>query len=272
MINQNRKLIIGIVGVLLILILLYPSSSNSGEKEISVSLYYVYHFEDDFTPNWYEDTEEATKIAEERLNSLNLFNGYYFTFQTGGEYRIEDVEFGHGAATPEFDQTKTMNKIMQGLIDPETRFLEEKNDSNITIIVFPLSKCVSRQYTIVSGKGSSPIFLSYNAILAEIHYERYIIEHEILHTFGLPDRNCDEGKNCEYPDDEISVMEVKPEKFYLSRSDYISFRFDRVNPIDLSVVATRSGSDRLPRPYISDDGSCPIPITSTREWRLIHGE
>jgi len=272
MIDQNRKLIIGMFGVLFISMLLYPYPSNLADNEISVGLYYVYHFEDDLSPNWYEDTAVASKIAEERLNSLNIFNGYYFTFQIGGAYRIEDVEFGHGTATPEFDKTKTMNKIMQELIDPQSNFLEEKYDSNITILVFPLSKCVSRQYSIISGKGSSPIFLSYNAILAEIHFERFILEHEILHIFGLPDRNCDEGKNCEYPDDEISVMEINPQKFYLSRGDYLRFRTDRVNPINLSTVATRSGSDRLPRPYIGEDGSCPTPVLPTREWRLIHEE
>ena len=272
MINQNRQLIIGIFGVILIIILLYPYSSNLKENEISVGLYYVYHFEDDLSSNWYGDANAASKIAEERLNSLAIFNEYYFTFHIGGAYRIEDVEFGHGAGTPEFDVNKTMNQIMQKLIDPQSNFLEEKYDSNITVLVFPLSKCVSRQYTIVSGQGSTPIFMSYNAILAEIHFERFILEHEILHTFGLPDRNCDEGTNCEYPDDELSVMARLPEKLYLSRSDYLSFNIDSVTPIDMSVVATRDGSDKLPRPRINDDGSCPGKIVPTREWRLIHGD
>jgi len=270
--NQNKRLIVGMSGVILILVLLYPYSSNLEESEISVGLYYVYHFEDDLPLNWYSDTNAASKIAEERMNSLDLLNGYYFTFHIGDVYRIEDVEFGHGSATPEFDEHETMNQIMQELIDPKSNFLEEKYDSNITILVFPLSKCLSRQYTIVSGKGSYPIFLSYNAILAEIHFERFIMEHEILHTFGLPDRNCEEGKNCKYPDDILSVMAENPEKFYLSRGDYLSFRMDRVNPINLSIVATRSVSDKLPRPYVNDDGSCPSPMNPTREWRLIHGE
>jgi hypothetical protein len=271
MIDQNRQLIIGIFGVILIIILLYPYSSNLKENEISVGLYYVYHFEDDLSSNWYGDANAASKIAEERLNSLAIFNEYYFTFHIGGAYRIEDVEFGHGAGTPEFDVNKTMNQIMQELIDPQSNFLEEKYDSNITVLVFPLSKCVSRQYTIVSGQIATPIFMSYNAILAEIHFERFILEHEILHTFGLPDRNCDEGINCEYPDDELSVMGRTPEKLYLSRSDYLSFG-NFLTPIDLSVVATREGSDKLPRPRLNDDGSCPGKIIPTREWRLIHGD
>ena len=272
MINQNRQLIIGIFGVILIMILLYPYSSNLKENEISVGIYYVYHFENDLQLNWYDDVDAATKIAEGRLNSLNLLDGYHVTFQIGSTYRLEDVEFGKGAATPEFDQSKLMNKIIQGLINPKSSFMNEKYDSNITVLVFPLAKCVSRQYTIVSGKGSTPVFLSYNALLAEIHFERYILEHEILHTFGLPDRNCDEGKNCEYPDDNLSIMEINPQKFYLSRGDHLSFTTDRLNPIDLSTVAIRKGSDKLPRPYIGEDGFCPSGIKTTREWRLIHGE
>ncbi len=272
MIDQNRQLIIGIFGVILIMILLYPYPSNLKENEISVGIYYVYHFEDDLLPNWYSDINVASQIAKERMNSLDIFNGYYFTFHTGGIYRIEDVEFGNGAATPEFDENETMNQIMQELIDPKSNFLEEKYDSNITVLVFPLSKCVSRQYTIVSGKGSYPIFLSYNAILAEIHFERFIVEHEILHLFGLPDRNCVKGEHCKYPDDTMSVMEKNPERFYLSRGDYLDFRTDRMNAIDLSVVATRSGSNKLPQPHIDEDGSCHSPVKPTPEWNLIHGE
>ncbi len=257
--------------MVLILLLLYPYSSGLEDQEISVSLYFIYHFDEDLFPSWREDAIAATTIAEKRLNALNLFDDYYFTFSIGDVYQIHDVEFGNGAATPEFDENKTMNLIMQELIS-STNFIETEGKSNITVLVFPLSKCLSRQYTIVSGKGSTPIFLSYNALLSEIHFERFVLEHEILHIFGLPDRDCDTGKNCEYPDDAISVMEIKPQRFYLSRSDYLDFRIDLVTPIDLENVVTRSGSNKLPRPFIDENGDCPISVKSTIEWRLIHGD
>jgi len=261
----------GFFGVVLISLLIYPYPSEVKDQEISVSLYFIYHFEEDLLPSWHEDAVSATTIAEQRLNSLNLFDDYYFTFSIGDVYQIHDVNFGNGTATPEFDENMTMNLILQELIS-STNFLETEGKSNITILVFPLSKCLSRQYTIVSGKGSTPIFLSYNALLSEIHFERFVLEHEILHTFGLPDRDCDKGKNCVYPDDAISVMEIKPLKFYLSRSDYLDFRTDLVKSIDLENVATRSGSNKLPRPFIEENGDCPISVKPTIEWRLIHGE
>ena len=70
----------------------------------------------------------------------------------------------------------------------------------------------------------------------------------------------------------MSVMERNPERFYLSRGDYLDFRTDRMNAIDLSVVATRSGSNKLPQPHIDEDGSCHSPVKPTPEWNLIHGE
>lgn len=265
---KDRRILIGIIGIILITLLLYPSSTE--DKEISVGLYFIYHYEEDLLPNWYEDASKATKIAGERLNSHALTDDYYFTFNVGDVYQVNNVVFGNGSAIPEFDGNKTMNLILQDLIS-YSDFLEIEDKNNITILVFPLSKCISRQYTIVSAKGSTPIFLSYNALLAETHFERYILEHEIFHTFGLPDRDCSAGKNCEYPDDIISVMARTPMRFYLSRSDYLDFRIDRINPIDLVTVSNRNGSERLPRPYINEDGSCPTNVKSTREWRLIYG-
>lgn len=259
------------MGIALILLLIYPYPSQLEDQEISVSLDFIYHFEEDLLPGWQDDAIGATKIAEERLNSLNLFKGFHFTFTIGDTYRIYDVQFGNGTATPEFDENMTMNLIMQELVS-SSNFIEMKGNSNITILVFPLSKCLSRQYTIVSEKGLTPIFLSYNALLAEINFERFIIEHEILHLFGLPDRDCDAAKNCEYPDDVISVMARNPQKFYLSRSDYLDFEIDDVKSIDLVTVSTRSGSNRSPRPFINEDGTCPDNVKSTREWRLIYGD
>ncbi len=270
--EQYRRLFAGSFGVLLIVGLLYPYPSPVSDREISVGVYYIYHFEDDLFESWREDISSAMDIAVGRLNGLDLFDGYLFTYEVAGAYRVDSVEFGHGSATPEFDENRTMNRILLDLLSPLSNFKEAKDVFNITIFIFPLAKCVSRQYAIISGKGSSPVFLSYNALLAEVHFGRFTIEHEILHKFGLPDRKCSDGFKCRYPDDVLSVMAEHPEKFYLSRGDYIDFKVDGIGEIDLSDVANRSGSSRSPRPFIHEDGSCPSSVKSTREWRLVHGE
>jgi hypothetical protein len=266
-----QNIYVATVGIILITGLIYPYSMFEENRKITIRVNYLYHYDDDLLERWKNDFSEAMEIATNRLNQLNLFQGYEFDYIIGDSIQIESVVFGRGSATPEFDENRTMNKILSELISPEKGYKSENLDQNITIFVFPLAKCNSRQYAIVSSKGSSPVFLSYNAILAEIHFERFIIEHEILHKFGLPDRKCSEGINCKYPDDHLSVMAELPQKFYLSRGDYTVFAVDNLNEMDLQDVANRSGSSKSPRPYIEEDGSCPRSIKSTREWRLIYG-
>ncbi len=269
---QKHRYFIGSFGFLIILGLLYPFPSSIEDKEISIGLYYIYHFEDDILDDWREDISTAMDIALNRLNELDLLKGYKFVHEVVGAYRVNSIEFGHGSATPEFDENRTMNIILLELLSPLSAFKNERGLFNISIFVFPLAKCTSRQYAIISGQGASPIFLSYNSVLAELHFDRFTIEHEILHTFNLPDRNCSEGMNCEYPDDVMSIMAKNPEKFYLSRGDYVEFIPGGLREIDLFDIATRNGSSKAASPFIQEDGSCPSSIISTREWRLVHGE
>ncbi|MFQ6134805.1 MAG: hypothetical protein ACE5KU_03190 [Nitrososphaerales archaeon] len=270
--EQYRRFFVGSFGALLIVGLLYPYPSSVREQEISVGVYYIYHFEDDLFESWREDISGAMDIALGRLNGLDIFHGHRFTYEVVGAYRVDSVEFGRGSATPEFDENRTMNKILMELLSPISSFREERGLYNITIFVFPLAKCVSRQYAIITGGGSSPIFLSYNALLAEIHFDRFTIEHEILHIFGLPDRLCSDGVNCRYPDDVLSVMAEHPDKLYLSRGDYVDFEKGGLGEVDLLDVATRHGSSKPPRPFIHEGADCPESIKPTREWRLVYGE
>ncbi len=270
--TQSRNVLVGTVGLLLIAGLLYPSPAPVKLQEISVGVYFIYHFDDDLFDSWRDDVSAAMNIALDRLNGHDIFDGYRFTYEVESAYKVESVEFGRGTATPEFDENRTMNNILMELISPLSSFGAERGQHNVTILVFPLAKCASRQYAIISDKDSSPVFLSYNGLLAEVHFDRFMIEHEILHTFGLPDRNCSEGKNCKYPDDPLSVMAEHPEKFYLSRGDYVDFKKGGLDERALLDIATKSGSSRSPRPVLHEDGSCPPSIKSTREWRLVYGE
>jgi hypothetical protein len=256
----------------LILGLLFPGGVAVEKSEFSVGVYYLYHYDKDLIGGWREETSEAMGIALGRLSGVAILSDYRFTYRVVGAFRIDSVEFGNGTVIPEFDGNRTMNRILDDLLSPGSTFQSAERDFNLTIFVFPLSKCVSKQYIVVSDKGVSPIFLSYNAVLAEIHFDRYAIEHEILHTLGLPDRNCDEGIRCTYPDDPLSVMAVHPEHFYLSRGDYVDFQRQGLNKIDLTDVAVRQGSSKLYDPRLGEDGACVGGLKSTREWRLVYGE
>jgi hypothetical protein len=267
----NPRLIGGCLGVLVILGLLYPTALSAPKQEFTIGIYYLYHFDNDFTTGWRENISAAMDIALNRMNILDSLDNNHFTYKVVDAFRIDTVEFGNGTKIPEFDGNQTMNRILQELVSPDTGFQKENVGFNLTIFVFPLSKCISKQYSIISPADASPIFLSYNGVLAEINFNRFIIEHEILHMFGLPDRLCSENINCSYPDDNLSVMAEHPMHFYLSRSDYANIKRESLKQLDLRYLANNHITSKPYDPRIDENGSCPSGVKSTREWRFVHG-
>ncbi|MBI2937271.1 MAG: hypothetical protein HYY22_03610 [Thaumarchaeota archaeon] len=269
---MNPRLLGGCFGTLLIVGLLYPATLPAPRQEFTIGIYYLYHFDSDLPVGWRENISAAMDTALSRLNTVDLLDNYHFTYKVADALRINKVEFGNGTKIPEFDGNRTMNRILQELISPDSGFQKENTGFNLTIFVFPLSKCISKQYSIISTEGISPIFLSYNGILAETHFNRFIIEHEILHTFGLPDRRCSDNTNCRYPDDNRSVMAEHPAYFYLSRSDYDNIKPEGLKELNLRDTANNHITTKPYDPRLEEDGSCPSGIKATREWRLVHDE
>lgn len=269
---MNRRFFGGLFGVLLILGLLYPYPASTEVREISVGVYYLYHFDEDLVEGWQDEVSEAMEIALDRLNGLDLFEGYGFSYEVVGAFRIGSVEFGGGGGIPEFDGNRTLNRILLELLSPVSDFRRLQREFDVTVFVFPLAKCVSKQFVVISEEGTSPVFLSYNAIVSELRFGRFVIEHEILHKFGLPDRDCEDGLNCRYPDDALSVMAKHPRRLYLSRGDYADFKREGLGETDLFDTAIREGSSKPYRPYLDADGTCPRNVKPTKEWRFIHGE
>lgn len=267
---NNRVLWSGFC-ILLIIGLLYPATSTTERRQFTIGVYYLYHFNDDLPAKWRENVSAAMDIAIARLNNVDPLDNYQFTYQIVDAFQIKTIKFGDGSNIPEFDSNRTMNRVLQELLSPDSGFQATDNNFSLKIFVFPLSKCISKQYTIISANTASPIFLSYNAVLAEINFDRFMIEHEILHTFGLPDRLCSQGTNCHYPDDNRSVMAEHPAYFYLSRSDYAELKHNGLIQVNLLDLANRPESAKPYDPRLQDNGSCPSGIKPTREWRLIYG-
>ncbi len=271
MTGLDSRLFGGCIGALIIVGLLYPATLPATRQEFTIGVYYLYHFDSDLPTGWRENISAAMDIALSRLNNLDSLGNYHFTYEVVDAYRIDKVKFGNGTKIPEFDGNRTMNRILQELISQDSGFQKENMGFSLTLFVFPLSKCISKQYSIISEEGASPIFLSYNGILAEIYFNRFIIEHEILHMFGLPDRRCDDNLNCRYPDDSRSVMAEQPAYFYLSRSDYANIKQERLKELNLRDIANDHITAKPYDPRLGEDGSCPSGVKTTREWRLIHG-